>query len=810
MINPNRSFAATALALHCSFNFTGTHYAARAEAPLLLPVSSTRYAHYDLSGVTRPSDSGERGHTECWVSTRPHYPFYLVGAASDVMYMDCGDVAASCASITRFTFSYATNAAAPIDINVQFYANADGWGRGDLTRVAWFRLAGLPGGQDGPGHTAWIVSVDAAIDLSTAGAAGDLDGNGLLDFGYAFQFPTLSEGEVAGPVLGDADPNIVPFAAPGIDEGFDVYVDDSNGVCVTEALFPGLNARYAGRAGGHFWFYQFYLSLAVGGPQVVRCSRPECGQLDIVADCLIDLADVATLLANYGTAGGAERGHGDIEPPGGDGDVDLSDLSVLLGAYGQDCQAYTPLTCPPPVIIGPELLVLGLPAEFKSRDFQVLDYSWEVSAGAERAVIVGSSHKRKVRLQATQAGVTPGDVTLTLHTTTGDGRVETTSKNLTVVSATPLKLRLSGVWDSDNETVPSPSTGQPTLGSIEPGAPPGAEGFFKSAETRSNMAFCLSETGAHFVRTRQGIVGLWSNGIFQPDWAHCPSVYWCLAYDGCFDEDLTPSPEPECAIFSTLSRGFIPGSCESENEGDYAINCLNFSEKVMLSFITLTPTLAWHATTRIRCGPDGWELDSGGNGNSIGLGHVTCEPTPLVPPAPLDIAAALAQLSWPGAASRLHGQNVILDQIYSGELSGADRDLLIGELISLATLVDLDPPLWSTPMLALRLLGELGVEDAMPLLFDRLLEEFPRPIVTDIDAHLSVAAAALARIGLPAAEAIVARVASASDAEWQMSGRALHFIADRDGVLQQIESALAATSDALAQARLMALLDSFS
>jgi probable HAF family extracellular repeat protein len=53
------------------------------------------------------------------------------------------------------------------------------------------------------------------------------------------------------------------------------------------------------------------------------------GDLDYDGD--VDLADLAQLLSNYGTTGGATYADGDLDE---DGDVDLADLAALLAAYG--------------------------------------------------------------------------------------------------------------------------------------------------------------------------------------------------------------------------------------------------------------------------------------------------------------------------------------------------------------------------------------------------------------------------------------------------------------------------------------------
>jgi len=55
---------------------------------------------------------------------------------------------------------------------------------------------------------------------------------------------------------------------------------------------------------------------------------------DLDGDNDVDLADLAQLLANYGTTSGAAYEDGDLD---GDGDVDLADLAALLAVYGTTC-----------------------------------------------------------------------------------------------------------------------------------------------------------------------------------------------------------------------------------------------------------------------------------------------------------------------------------------------------------------------------------------------------------------------------------------------------------------------------------------
>ena len=61
-------------------------------------------------------------------------------------------------------------------------------------------------------------------------------------------------------------------------------------------------------------------------------SQPVNGDFD--GDGCVDLADLATLLANYGMTNGAGPNDGDMDS---DGDVDLSDLSAFLSHYGEGC-----------------------------------------------------------------------------------------------------------------------------------------------------------------------------------------------------------------------------------------------------------------------------------------------------------------------------------------------------------------------------------------------------------------------------------------------------------------------------------------
>ena len=79
-----------------------------------------------------------------------------------------------------------------------------------------------------------------------------------------------------------------------------------------------------------FFIFQMW-EVGMDNPRITFQS-PCFGDLD--GDNDIDIADLAALLANYGTTSGAAYEDGDLD---GDGDVDLSDLAALLAVYGTPC-----------------------------------------------------------------------------------------------------------------------------------------------------------------------------------------------------------------------------------------------------------------------------------------------------------------------------------------------------------------------------------------------------------------------------------------------------------------------------------------
>jgi len=254
----------------------------------------------------------------------------LGGTGQGVLGLDWGDVADN--TIGGYAFAYATDLLLPTRIECinTFYADDNGFNTGTRTALASFLITQLPTADPNGAFNTWIIT----IDLETAGfsfllSGDDLDADGLADFSYTFWFPG-AEGTATGPVIA-GDPNLANQGA-GMEDVYDVFGSEPND--------PN-NFTYI----GPYWFggdpfAQFYMELFDEANEG-DCANPGASgnfctaDIDGSGDCIVNLADLAVLLGNYGVTSGATHDQGDIE--GNDGDVDLADLATMLGQYNDDC-----------------------------------------------------------------------------------------------------------------------------------------------------------------------------------------------------------------------------------------------------------------------------------------------------------------------------------------------------------------------------------------------------------------------------------------------------------------------------------------
>ena len=312
----------------------------------MLKVSEVRHASFHLdrnTGVITKTggDQGVRGGV-CWDSTQT--TGYFSSFAPDQLAHDWGDADnATCLSaISGFQLGYASDLiGGPIAIDLVYYSDDNGFDDVGRTSEVGFRITGLPQGTTVGLFLGWLVTftVTPSFDISSA----DLDGIPGGDFSYTYHMRNVPADGHAGPLI-SADPNTA--VSIGAENAFDLFTADPNVIIgPNDFLLPDINTLYDGT----FWFggtpyAQWHMQLSTGGNAPPNdCPLPGCGTSDIEpaggGDCDVDLTDLAVLLGNFGTTSGATKDDGDIEPsPGGvDGDVDLTDLAVMLGDFGTVC-----------------------------------------------------------------------------------------------------------------------------------------------------------------------------------------------------------------------------------------------------------------------------------------------------------------------------------------------------------------------------------------------------------------------------------------------------------------------------------------
>jgi hypothetical protein len=163
---------------------------------------------------------------------------------------------------------------------------------------------------------AFGAAVALSSDVAVIGAWGDDEHGEETGAAYVFsRQPNRSWTQLA---------KLVPDDAHAYDR-FGSVIDLSGNTAVVGAYYDDDHGEDSGSA------YVFAVGPdedADGIMDVCLCPGDLDGDLDV------DLADLAQLLSNYGTTGGAAYEDGDLDE---DGDVDLTDLAALLAEYGTIC-----------------------------------------------------------------------------------------------------------------------------------------------------------------------------------------------------------------------------------------------------------------------------------------------------------------------------------------------------------------------------------------------------------------------------------------------------------------------------------------
>jgi len=299
--------------------------------PEILPISGTGYLTYDEATGKITPQTGQRWlWRSLWSATETPWGLYPLTPCESVL--DWGDIAGP-VPIGFFGFTQYTNSQAAdgdLWVLISIYTEENGWNSTGRVLAAAYYIDNIPGSWRPPDEYwgyVWLVAPDESFVLEGS----DLDGDALVDWGYAQWFSTRTPGSVNGPAIATFDPN----QAPGADEWYDLF-----DMCPPEPNEP--NDGYVGTYSlGPL--HQFYFELfAPTCPNQGDSGRYCCADIDGSYDCIVNLADLAQLLSNFGMTTGATLMDGNVDPfcskPGPwDEDVDLGDLAELLMEYGDDC-----------------------------------------------------------------------------------------------------------------------------------------------------------------------------------------------------------------------------------------------------------------------------------------------------------------------------------------------------------------------------------------------------------------------------------------------------------------------------------------
>ncbi len=451
-------------------------------------------------------------------------------------------------------------------------------------------------------------------------------------------------------------------------------------------------------------------------------------------------------------------------------------------------------------------------------------WKWEITEGANRASLT-STNEPTTGVKANVTSATDSDVTLKVTYQLGDVICDD-EVDFTVIDA-QLSLRttnsLQGEYDPSqlNWT----NTGLPQLGPVSFNDPPGTQGFFKNVEVKATITPCDADCDFDFKRMRQGLGVLrWQPGHqTQYDASNCPQGN-CNDDPNNVDEDLDTGSD--CGVYSLDTPGvvFDTSLCNQVDVGAYAMSCQNFTEWLEIDGKKELDEFNWHASTRVRCNSGTlpqWALHTGGSGNIFGPAHIDCSdsavlvasataepqgsPAAAAPATLASLSDAARQLLSAHTEDRTAARDAVLGRLRAGDISPEERSGLVAGLLTAARVEEHPYPLLSTAFLAIELLGELRAEEAVPVLLDRLLDEFPRLLVTG-EQRVTPAGQALAKIGQPALEPMIARAAGASDEEWGVLRASLDLMKDQKSVQAEVSRQLAEGTVAEALERLTGLI----
>jgi len=428
-------------------------------------------------------------------------------------------------------------------------------------------------------------------------------------------------------------------------------------------------------------------------------------------------------------------------------------------------------------------------------------YTWEIvqsspEAGGLKFVDVdendalAANEGPTVYLQGTGASAALNDVQVKVTYTTADGSCsETDMVELTVI-AVALSVRTAGAWSAENGINPDPLHGEPTLGLVTPLNPNGTTGFWHNVEIRAELTPCVAFGGeVGFRQLHQGwaimrtATGAWQTDSLSSCNPGPGAANWCDDSPTLEFQDVGVDLAENCAVFMVDGPGIVTGggSCPPNAEGQALALCNRFRSFVEIDGFRASDTEDWWSRSEVKCFLGTWitAADVYGNAVGVGPGEVCTNPDPLFAQAqvepdddePIDFGALLNQIEAPSGAERMAAHMDLEIRLKAGQLTADEREQAWRKLSRIAQRRQDAYPFDAPEYLAIRLLGKLKDPRAIPLLINRVADEFPRFVLAHT--RRAPAAQALVDIGVPAIGPIIASAPRADDREWRSLSGAL-------------------------------------